>query len=72
MSKLRELREARGLSVEATALLANCNIGTISRIERGLQTPSPEMVVKLAKALGISALRLHKMLSEEVLEAASK
>lgn len=59
---LRELRENRGLTVEALALMGGCDRASISRIERGLQKPSPALVARLAKALGISAYRLNNML----------
>ena len=57
---LRELRTQRGLTLEAVSVLAgeDVDIATISRIERGLVTPKPETVVKLARALGISAKRM--------------
>ena len=59
---LRELRRQRGLSLEALAVLAGMDIASLSRIERGLQRPRPETVVRLAKGLGIAALRMKEIL----------
>jgi transcriptional regulator with XRE-family HTH domain len=57
---LRDFRRRRGLTLEALAYLAGdeIDIATISRIERGLVTPQPETVVKLARALGLSVTRM--------------
>ncbi len=58
---LRELLRARGLTLEATAVLAGKDASTVSRIVNGLQRPQPVTVVHLARALGISAKRLAAM-----------
>lgn len=62
---LRELRKERQLTLEALEVLAGVDIATISRIERGLSEPRPETVVKLARALGISARRMAAMLQPQ-------
>lgn len=51
---LRHLREARGLSQEATAQAAGIALNTYSRIERGQTSPSWPTVRRLAAALGIT------------------
>ena len=61
---LRELRTSRGLSLEAVSVLAGLDIATLSRIERGLQRPRPDTVVRLAKGLGIAARRMQAILDE--------
>jgi transcriptional regulator with XRE-family HTH domain len=58
---LRDLLQARGLTLEATAVLAGADASTISRIMNGHQRPRPVTVVRLARALGISAKRLQAM-----------
>ena len=58
---LRELREQRGLTVDAMALLAECDKATISRIETGRSRAGVEVVVRLAKVLGISARRMRTL-----------
>ena len=54
MTGLRALRQERGLTLEALAFLADVDIASISRIERGLARPRKDTVVRLAKALGIA------------------
>jgi transcriptional regulator with XRE-family HTH domain len=50
--------------LEALAVLAGMDIASLSRIERGLQQPRPETVVRLAKGLGIAALRMKEILKQ--------
>ncbi len=61
---LRELRAERGLTLEALGVLGDVDAATISRIERGLSKGSPDVVVKLAKALGISATRMRRLVDQ--------
>ena len=49
---VRDCREARGLSQEALAELANLNRSYLGEIERGIAVPSIETMQKLALALG--------------------
>jgi transcriptional regulator with XRE-family HTH domain len=58
---LRELLQARGITVEAAGVLAGVNASTISRLMNGQQRPQPTTLVRLARALGISAKRLQAM-----------
>jgi len=51
---LKELREARGLTVEQVAVLGEVDKSAISRHERGLSTLRPWNIVKLSKALKVS------------------
>ena len=55
---LRELRQARGLTVDQVALLAGVNKATISRYERGLHELRPWAIVNLSKALKVSVKRI--------------
>jgi len=55
---LKEVRKERGLTAHHIALLAGCDKGTVSRWERGITTPKPEMVVRLSKALRVDPGRL--------------
>jgi transcriptional regulator with XRE-family HTH domain len=61
---LRELRAARGLSLDAVAVLADVDPATVSRLERGLVEARRTTIVKLARALGISARRMAQILRE--------
>lgn len=58
-STLREVRKARGLAMDAVAMLAGVDTSTVSRIETGKQAASNETVVRLAMAFGISARRMR-------------
>jgi transcriptional regulator with XRE-family HTH domain len=52
MDGLREIRKARGLTLEAVAFLAGIDTATVSRIENGVVDPKPETVVRIARGLG--------------------
>jgi transcriptional regulator with XRE-family HTH domain len=56
---LKDLFAERGLRYDAAAMLADVDKATISRIANGKARPRPETVVRLAKALGISARRME-------------
>lgn len=51
--KVRELREAAGLSQEDLAHQAKISTSTLSRIERGTYQPRLDTLNKLAQALGV-------------------
>ena len=51
--KLRAVRTAKGLSQEELAELAGCSTEYISRMERGLCSPSFDMIATLSEALMI-------------------
>lgn len=58
---LRGLLRDRGLTYDATSVMAGVDIGVISRIVNGKRRASPETIVRLARALRISARRLQAM-----------
>lgn len=58
--RLRELREARGLSQEAFAHLAGLDRTYISGIERGTRNVALRNIEKLARALGVAVSELMK------------
>jgi len=62
---LRELRRERNLTLEALGYLADVDMATISRLERGLVIPQRQTVVRLSRALGISIARMRRILGEE-------
>lgn len=51
---LRTLRMEKGLSVRALAAMADVNYVFLSRLERGLEAPSEDLIRRLASALGYS------------------
>jgi transcriptional regulator with XRE-family HTH domain len=59
---LKELREQRGLTQEAIALLAGLDVSQVSRLERGLCKPRATSVVKLARGLGIRVTTMLEIL----------
>lgn len=48
-------RHQKGLSQEAFADLADLHRTYVSDVERGVRNPTATVIVKLAKALGVSA-----------------
>ncbi|MCB9112887.1 MAG: helix-turn-helix transcriptional regulator [Anaerolineales bacterium] len=52
--RLRELREARGISMRALASQSGLSANALSMIERGKTSPSVSTLYKLADALGVS------------------
>ncbi|MBI3170321.1 MAG: helix-turn-helix domain-containing protein [Chloroflexi bacterium] len=53
-SRLRELREARGISMRTLATRSGLSANALSMIERGKTSPSVSTLYKLAGALGVS------------------
>ena len=53
-SRLRELREARGISMRSLATKSGLSANALSMIERGKTSPSVSTLYKLADALGVS------------------
>ena len=58
---LREFLNSRDVTLDAAGLLAGVDASTISRICSGQVRARPTTVVKLAKALGVSARRMCAM-----------
>jgi len=55
---LARIRVAADLSQRELGRKAGCHGNDVSRYERGIRTPSPRRVIKLAKALGVPASEL--------------
>ena len=53
-TRLRELREARGVSMRALAAKSGLSANALSMIERGKTSPSVSTLYKLADAMGVS------------------
>ena len=51
-SLLTQIRKSRGLSLEDVAAKVGCNAGTLSRVERGEQTPKQSLARALHKFFG--------------------
>ena len=53
--RLRERREAAGLSQEGLARRSECSLNTVGRIERGRGRPSLDVALRIASVLGADA-----------------
>jgi transcriptional regulator with XRE-family HTH domain len=60
VERLKELREARALSLRELANVAGVGHNTIYRIEHGQVNVLPRTVRRLAKALGVEPRELMK------------
>lgn len=58
---IKKLREERKLSINQLALYSDVSAAHISRIERGLREPSPEILKKISQALRVPYEDLMKM-----------
>jgi transcriptional regulator with XRE-family HTH domain len=56
--RLKQLREARGLTQEALATKAGVSRAYLARLEMGRHDPPLSRLEKLAKALGVKVTRL--------------
>ncbi|HEX3578085.1 MAG TPA: helix-turn-helix transcriptional regulator [Thermoanaerobaculia bacterium] len=60
--RLRQLREAKGWTLEELGEAAGMNELQVGHIERGASDPKLSTITKLAKAFGITASELLKLL----------
>ncbi|HLA64621.1 MAG TPA: helix-turn-helix domain-containing protein, partial [Rhodothermales bacterium] len=67
--KLKQLRQERGLALQALAERAGMSISYLSEIEKGKKYPKPEKLVDLAAALEVPYDDLVSLKVEEPLEA---
>jgi XRE family transcriptional regulator, regulator of sulfur utilization len=51
---VRQLREQRGLTIEALADLAGTDLTQLGGVERGTRNPTYEYLLRLSKSLGTS------------------
>lgn len=61
---IKQLRLARGVTQEDVALEAGTNAGNLSRIERGQQQPSFDLVEKISAALNMTVADLYAYAAE--------
>jgi transcriptional regulator with XRE-family HTH domain len=62
---VRRWREEKGLTQESLAERANLDPTYISGIERGIRNPSVLSVIRIAKALGVTASKLLEKVDGE-------
>ena len=58
--QIRQIRRDRGKTLEDVAFSAGTDAGNLSRIERGLQACSAEMLARIATALEVSVSTLFQ------------
>lgn len=64
--RIREMRTERGFTQLDLAVRAGLNEGTIETIERGVVTPKPETVRRIAEAMGVGVESLYETGTNEV------
>lgn len=66
---IRQIRQEQGATQEAVALEAGTFAGNLSKIERGQQLPSLELLLKIAGALNVKASALFVLAEATSAEA---
>jgi|HubBroStandDraft_4_1064222.scaffolds.fasta_scaffold332030_2 transcriptional regulator with XRE-family HTH domain len=59
MQQIRNWRERRKITVDQLAELLECNKSTLSRVERGLKPPGPELAKRIARITGVGRAQLR-------------
>lgn len=59
--EFREYLAREGVTYEVAAVASGVGVATISRICSGQQVPKPVTIVKLAKGLGVTPVRMRQM-----------
>lgn len=71
--RIKELRKNKGLSQEELAEKADTSPNYLSRMERGTENPTLEMLIKLSRSLGVEMWELfdfgHEGSQKEVKES---
>jgi transcriptional regulator with XRE-family HTH domain len=70
-SLLREARISREMTQEQLAREAQIDRSSVSRIERGLGDPRVDILIRMAEALGVSALSIFQQAESQAAEAAA-
>ncbi|MBI3793680.1 MAG: helix-turn-helix transcriptional regulator [Nitrospinae bacterium] len=74
--RLGELRKRRGLSQEELAEIADTSASYLSRMERGTENPTLDMLGKISDALGVEMWELfdygHQTGAKEIKEAINR
>ena len=63
-SRIRALRKAKGWTQEKLGMHADTSYKFLGEIERGVQNPSFNILVKISNALGVELLELFRFGSE--------
>lgn len=63
---IRRIRKENGATLEEVALTAGTDPGNLSKVERNLQQPTPDMLEQVAKALGLPVSSLYLIAEQTV------
>lgn len=63
---IKELRKARGITQEGLAEMINSHQVYISEIERGLKTPSLQVLYEMSKAFGMTLTSLVSSIEKKL------
>lgn len=66
--ELRKAREGAGLTQEELSSKARVDRSYISQLERGLKSPTLDMLLRLCKAMGVSASEIVARVEKEATE----
>lgn len=64
--QVKKLRATCGISQEELSFLADLSTSYVSRLERGIKSPTIGVVQKIAKALGVSVSELMRLVEESM------
>jgi transcriptional regulator with XRE-family HTH domain len=64
--QVKKLRSTCGISQEELSFLADLSTSYVSRLERGIKSPTIGVVQKIAKALGVSVSELMRLVEESM------
>ncbi|MFF2909182.1 helix-turn-helix domain-containing protein [Paenibacillus sp. NPDC057934] len=70
-SQIKVLRQERGISQEKLALIAGVNTSYVGQIERGIRSPTIDMLDKIAQALEVDIVELFRSETDRVLHSNS-
>lgn len=63
---IRKIRKEKGATLEEIALTAGTDPGNLSKVERNLQQPTPDMLEQVAKALGLPVSSLYLIAEQTI------
>jgi transcriptional regulator with XRE-family HTH domain len=70
--ELRKARETAGLTQEELSSKARVDRSYISQLERGLKSPTLDMLLRLCKAMGVSASEIVARVEKEAEDTDAK
>lgn len=64
--EVKRLRSSCGISQEELSFLANIHTSHVSKLERGVTSPTLGVIMKIAKALGMTGSELLRVVEESM------